>query len=237
MAPVNRLAPQGLDGLGHGPERLLGSLGDHTGGQIAISDRVVEIARASADASTAVEAVPSSDRAPISNMVSAPGTAQLARVLVHPLFLSLFFSPPLPSLSLSALGRNPPQPGRLLFRLHPPFFFPFLLFLLRHPSLGYILPFPNSSPLLFLLFPPDFLPFFPSYFYSNWDAVHRRRAIHVRSEAVTEEGDGESFPPLSKRIRIFELGSFFGSVPMNFCEPGFGSIPVGWRGFNKVYGD
>lgn len=158
MAPVNRLAPQGLDGLGHGPERLLGSLGDHTGGQIAISDRVVEIARASADASTAVEAVPSSDRAPISNMVSAPGTAQLARVLVHPLFLSLFFSPPLPSLSLSALGRNPPQPGRLLFRLHPPFFFPFLLFLLRHPSLGYILPFPNSSPLLFLLFSP-FLPF------------------------------------------------------------------------------
>lgn len=74
MAPVNRLAPQGLDSLGHGPERLLGSLGDHTGGQIAISDGVVEIARASADASTAVEAVPSSDRTPISNMVSASGT-------------------------------------------------------------------------------------------------------------------------------------------------------------------
>lgn len=75
MAPVNRLAPQGLDSLGHGPERLLGSLGDHTGGQIAISDGVVEITRASADASTSVEAVPSSDRTPVSNMVlSASGT-------------------------------------------------------------------------------------------------------------------------------------------------------------------
>lgn len=38
-----------------------------------------------------------------------------------------FFLPPLPSLSLSALG-HPPQPGRLLFRLHPPFVLPFLLF-------------------------------------------------------------------------------------------------------------
>lgn len=204
MAPVNRLAPQGLDGLGHGPERLLGSLGDHTGGQIAISDRVVEIARASADASTAVEAVPSSDRAPISNVVSAPGTAQLARVLVHPLFLSLFFSPPLPSLSLSALGRNPPQPGRLLFRLHPPFFFPFLLFLLRHPSLGYILPFPNSSPLLFLLFPPDFLSFSLLLFKLGWfDERCTSDQKLLRREGM------ESFPPLSKRIRIFELGSFF----------------------------
>lgn len=60
-----------------------------------------------------------------------------------------FFLPPLPSLSLSALG-HPPQPGRLLFRLHPPFVLPFLLFypVIRprnprlHPS-----PLPsNSSP-------------------------------------------------------------------------------------------
>lgn len=205
MAPVNRLAPQGLDGLGHGPERLLGSLGDHTGGQIAISDRVVEIARASADASTAVEAVPSSDRAPISNMVSAPGTAQLARVLVHPLFLSLFFSPPsllFPSQPSVATLHNPDDSSFASILLSSSLFF-FFYSVIRPSATSSRFPIPLHS------FSFYFHPFFPSYFYSNWDAVHRRRAIHVRSEAVTEEGDGESFPPLSKRIRIFELGSFF----------------------------
>lgn len=78
MAPIDGLAPEGLHGLRHGPERLLGSLGDHTRGQIAISDGVVEITRASADAATAVEAVPSSDRTSISNMVSASGAAGTA---------------------------------------------------------------------------------------------------------------------------------------------------------------
>lgn len=232
MAPVNRLAPQGLDGLGHGPERLLGSLGDHTGGQIAISDRVVEIARASADASTAVEAVPSSDRAPISNMVSAPGTAQLARVLVHPLFLSLFFSPPsllFPSQPSVATLHNPDDSSFASILLSSSLFF-FFYSVIRPSATSSRFPIPFH-------FSFYFHPFFPSYFYSNWDAVHRRRAIHVRSEAVTEGGDGE-FPASVEtnsnfRVRFF----FFGSVPMNFCEPGFGSIPVGWRGFNKVYGD
>lgn len=75
MAPIDGLAPQGLDGLGHRPEWLLGSSGDHTRGQIAISDGVVEITRASADAPAAVEAVPPSDRTSISDMVSASGAA------------------------------------------------------------------------------------------------------------------------------------------------------------------
>lgn len=78
MAPVDRLAPQSLDSLRHGPERLLRRLADHTRGQIAISNGVVEITRAAADASAAVEAVPSSDRTSISNMVSASGAAGTA---------------------------------------------------------------------------------------------------------------------------------------------------------------
>lgn len=170
MAPVNRLAPQGLDGLGHGPERLLGSLGDHTGGQIAISDRVVEIARASADASTAVEAVPSSDRAPISNMVSAPGTAQLARVLVHPLFLSLFFSPPsllFPSQPSVATLHNPDDSSFASILLSSSLFF-FFYSVIRPSATSSRFPIPLHS------FSFYFHPFFPSYFYSNWDAVYHR---------------------------------------------------------------
>lgn len=167
MAPVNRLAPQGLDGLGHGPERLLGSLGDHTGGQIAISDRVVEIARASADASTAVEAVPSSDRAPISNMVSAPGTAQLARVLVHPLFLSLFFSPPsllFPSQPSVATLHNPDDSSFASILLSSSLFF-FFYSVIRPSATSSRFPIPLHSfsfyfHLIFFLSP---------FFYSNWD--------------------------------------------------------------------
>lgn len=75
MTPVDGFTPEGLNSFWYSPERLLGCPGDHTGGQIAISDGVVEITRASADASTAMEAVPSSDRTSISNMVSVSGAA------------------------------------------------------------------------------------------------------------------------------------------------------------------
>lgn len=75
MAPIDGFASESLDSLWHSPERLLRSLGDHTRGQIAISDGVVKITRASANASSAMEAVPSSDRTSISNMVSASGAA------------------------------------------------------------------------------------------------------------------------------------------------------------------
>lgn len=212
MAPVNRLAPQGLDGLGHGPERLLGSLGDHTGGQIAISDRVVEIARASADASTAVEAVPSSDRAPISNMVSAPGTAQLARVLVHPLFLSLFFSPPsllFPSQPSVATLHNPDDSSFASILLSSSLFF-FFYSVIRPSATSSRFPIPLHS--------------FSFYFHLIFFLSSLRTFIQIgmlytvderytsNQKLLRREGM-ESFPPLSKRIRIFELGSFFESVP------------------------
>lgn len=235
MAPVNRLAPQGLDGLGHGPERLLGSLGDHTGGQIAISDRVVEIARASADASTAVEAVPSSDRAPISNMVSAPGTAQLARVLVHPLFLSLFFSPPsllFPSQPSVATLHNPDDSSFASILLSSSLFF-FFYSVIRPSATSSRFPIPLHS--------------FSFYFHLIFFLSSLRTFIQIgmlytidaRPIRSCYGGRGwREFPASVEtnsnfRVRFF----FFGSVPMNFCEPGFGSIPVGWRGFNKVYGD
>lgn len=140
-----------------------------------------------------------------------------------------FFLPPLPSLSLSALG-HPPQPGRLLFRLHPPFVLPFLLFypVIRprnprlHPS-----PLPSNSSPPFPSFSTDLPPF--SLLFKLGCCPVRPRARPIRSRLWRSCYGGRGFPPLLKRIRIFELGFLFlfGSVPMNFCEPGFGSIPVG----------
>lgn len=97
-----------------------------------------------------------------------------------------FFLPPLPSLSLSALG-HPPQPGRLLFRLHPPFVLPFLLF---YPVIRPRNPRLHPSPL-----PSNFSPPFPSFstdlppfsllFKLGCCLVYV--LVHVQSEAVYGE--------------------------------------------------
>lgn len=87
MSPVDGLAPEGLHCLRHGPEGLLTSFRDY-----AVSNAIVEIARATATAtataSTTMEAVPSPHRAPVSAVIAAimaTWTAKLAGVLVHPL--------------------------------------------------------------------------------------------------------------------------------------------------------
>lgn len=144
---------------------------------------------------------------------------------MHPLF---FFLPPLPSLSLSALG-HPPQPGRLLFRLHPPFVLPFLLFYPvirpRNPRLH-----PSSTSF-------QFLSTFSFLFHRSSSLLP---SIQIGMLPRTSSCTSNQKPFMEKllwgkgfsasvetnsnfRVRFF----YFGSVPMNFCEPGFGSIPVG----------
>lgn len=155
---------------------------------------------------------------------------------MHPLF---FFLPPLPSLSLSALG-HPPQPGRLLFRLHPPFVLPFLLFYPvirpRNPRLH-----PSSTSFQFL---STFSFFFhrsssllPSIQIGMLPRV-RPRARPIRSRLWRSCYGGRGFPPLLKRIRIFELGFFisFWIGSDEFLRTRLWIDPR-WRGFNKVYGD
>lgn len=150
----------------------------------------------------------------------------MTRVLVHPLFF--FFTPPPFSFPLSPRS---PSTTRTT-PLSPPSSFrpPFSSFLSRHPSpkpsttsFMHFLPIPLH---LFLLFPPIFL---PSPFYSNWDAASCTSSCTSNQKPFMEKllwGKGFSASVETNsnfRVRFF----YFGSVPMNFCEPGFGSIPVG----------
>lgn len=155
---------------------------------------------------------------------------------MHPLF---FFLPPLPSLSLSALG-HPPQPGRLLFRLHPPFVLPFASFLSRHPS-----PKPSTTSFTTSF---QFLSTFSFFFHRSSSLLPsiqigmlprvRPRARPIRSRLWRSCYGGRGFPPLLKRIRIFELGFFisFWIGSDEFLRTRLWIDPR-WRGFNKVYGD
>lgn len=86
MSPVDRLAPEGLYSLWHGPEGLL------TGFR-AVPNAIVEITRTTiittaAAAAATVKAVPSPHGAPVSAVIAAimaTWTAKLVGMLVHPL--------------------------------------------------------------------------------------------------------------------------------------------------------
>lgn len=91
MSPVDRLAPEGLYSLRHGPEGLL------TGFR-AVPNAIVEITRTTITAAAAaVKAVPSPHGAPVSAVIAAimaTWTAKLVGMLVHPLSHSVILSPP-----------------------------------------------------------------------------------------------------------------------------------------------
>lgn len=83
MSPVDRLAPEGLYGLRHGPEGFLTGLR-------TVPNAIVEITRTTITtaATTTMKAVPSSHGAPISAVIAtimATWTAKLVGMLVHPL--------------------------------------------------------------------------------------------------------------------------------------------------------
>lgn len=142
-----------------------------------------------------------------------------------------FFTPPPFSFPLSPRS---PSTTRTT-PLSPPSSFrpPFSSFLSRHPS-----PKPSTTSFTTSF---QFLSTFSFFFHRSSSLLPsiqigmlprvRPRARPIRSRLWRSCYGGRGFPPLLKRIRIFELGFlfffFFGSVPMNFCEPGFGSIPVG----------
>lgn len=66
MSPVDRLAPEGLYGLRHGPEGFL------TGFRAAVSNAIVEITRTTVTTTaTTMKAVPSSHGAPVSAVIAS----------------------------------------------------------------------------------------------------------------------------------------------------------------------
>lgn len=149
-----------------------------------------------------------------------------------------FFLPPLPSLSLSALG-HPPQPGRLLFRLHPPFVLPFLLFYPvirpRNPRLH-----PSSTSF-------QFLSTFSFFFHRSSSLLP---SIQIGMLPRTSSCTSNQKPFMEKllwgkgfsasvetnsnfRVRFF---IFFWIGSDEFLRTRLWIDPR-WRGFNKVYGD
>lgn len=146
-----------------------------------------------------------------------------------------FFLPPLPSLSLSALG-HPPQ---LLFRLHPPFVLPFLLFYLvirpRNPRLH-----PSSTSF-------QFLSTFSFFFHRSSSLLP---SIQIGMLPRTSSCTSNQKPFMEKllwgkgfsasvetnsnfRVRFF---IFFWIGSDEFLRTRLWIDPR-WRGFNKVYGD
>lgn len=148
-----------------------------------------------------------------------------------------FFLPPLPSLSLSALG-HPPQPGRLLFRLHP-FVLPFLLF---YPVIR-----PRNSRLHPSSTSFQFLSTFSFFFHRSSSLLP---SIQIGMLPCTSSCTSNQKPFMEKllwgkgfsasvetnsnfRVRFF---IFFWIGSDEFLRTRLWIDPR-WRGFNKVYGD
>lgn len=138
-----------------------------------------------------------------------------------------FYPPPLlfpsqPSITL----HNSDSPFASILLCLPPFPPSSLFFYSVPEPLDYILqhlPPPNPFPSISTDLPPFVVFLFKLGCVVQSEAVYRGREREREREW--------SSPPLSKRIRIFELGDFhFGS---NFCEPVDRSIPR-WPGFNQV---
>lgn len=160
----------------------------------------------------------------------------MARVLVHPLFF--FFTPPPFSFPLSPRS---PSTTRTT-PLSPPSSFrpPFSSFLSRHPS-----PKPSTTSFTTSF---QFLSTFSFFFHRSSSLLPsiqigmlprvRPRARPIRSRLWRSCYGGRGFPPLLKRIRIFELGFFisFWIGSDEFLRTRLWIDPR-WRGFNKVYGD
>lgn len=147
-----------------------------------------------------------------------------------------FFLPPLPSLSLSALG-HPPQPGRLLFRLHPPFVLPFLLF---YPVIRPRNPRLHSSSTSF-----QFLSTFSFFFHRSSSLLPSIQIGMLPCTCTSNQkpfmekllwGKGFSASVETNsnfRVRFF---IFFWIGSDEFLRTRLWIDPR-WRGFNKVYGD
>lgn len=148
---------------------------------------------------------------------------------MHPLFF--FFTPPPFSFSLSPRS---PSTTRTT-PLSPPFSFrpPFSSFLSRHPS-----PKPSTTSFTTSF---QFLSTFSFFFHRSSSLLP---SIQIGMLPRTSSCTSNQKPFMEKllwgkgfsasvetnsnfRVRFFIFFFFFGSVPMNFCEPGFGSIPVG----------
>lgn len=106
-------------------------------------------------------------------------------------------------------------------------------------TLDYILhPLPSNSSPPFPSFSTDLLPF--SLLFKLGCCPVRPRARPIRSRLWRSCYGGRGFPPLLKRIRIFELGFlfffFFWIGSDEFLRTRLWIDPR-WRGFNKVYRD